>query len=223
MSGQYDNLEAPPAPIQRKKKTPWTFISIAIVLAACAIIIPVAIVISTKHSGSNTFKASNSASSQDDLRHHYNSSNTTTLHLSPKPKWNFGNDKMIGLNLGNWLILERWMNEDWFVNLAGPNSWDEWDFTIALGQNATNALEVNLSLSFLFLEEDDDVFFFFNFLTSNLSRSLITSLLLSLYRNIGLLGSPRLMSNALIKPVSTPSESLPGFGFVSCSVSCLYI
>lgn len=160
MSGQYDNLEAPPAPIQRKKKTPWTFISIAIVLAACAIIIPVAIVISTKHSGSNTFKASNSASSQDDLRHHYNSSNTTTLHLSPKPKWNFGNDKMIGLNLGNWLILERWMNEDWFVNLAGPNSWDEWDFTIALGQNATNALEVNLSLSFLFLEEDDDVFFF---------------------------------------------------------------
>ena len=37
--------------------------------------------------------------------------------------------------------IQRWMYEDWFTGLAGPNAWDEWTFTEALGDNATNALE----------------------------------------------------------------------------------
>lgn len=45
------------------------------------------------------------------------------------PVWNWGTDKAIGICLGNWLTLERFMDEDWFVGLAGNDAQDEWTFT----------------------------------------------------------------------------------------------
>jgi hypothetical protein len=41
------------------------------------------------------------------------------------------------------------MAEDWFVEKAGANSWDEWSFTIAQGDNAAKTLQVS-DPSFLF-------------------------------------------------------------------------
>lgn len=41
---------------------------------------------------------------------------------------------------GNWLVLERWMNEDWFIENAG-DALDQWTFTQVLGpERATAAL-----------------------------------------------------------------------------------
>lgn len=39
-----------------------------------------------------------------------------------RPVWNWGTDKAIGICLGNWLTLERFMDEDWFVGLAGNDA-----------------------------------------------------------------------------------------------------
>ncbi|PLW43559.1 hypothetical protein PCANC_13258 [Puccinia coronata f. sp. avenae] len=70
---------------------------------------------------------------------------TGPTDLAPKPKWDFDTNKIIGMNLGNWLVLERWMAEDWFVEKAGANSWDEWSFTIAQGDNAAKTLQEHWS------------------------------------------------------------------------------
>lgn len=144
MSKRYSNIAGtqPQKPgTTSNRKRSWIFITIAIVLAICAVVIPVAVVISSRHSkkansGSTSFSSGSVGKS---------TINGSTLRLTPKKKWNFSSDKMIGLNLGNWLILERWMAEDWFVQKAGPNAWDEWDFTTALGSNATNVLEEHWS------------------------------------------------------------------------------
>ncbi|MBW0497017.1 hypothetical protein O181_036732 [Austropuccinia psidii MF-1] len=117
------------------KKRPWPFIVIATILALCAIVIPIAVVIASKsdnNTGRNPSSFNNSQSIPTKL---------APNALSPKPKWNFDTDKIVGVNLGNWLVLERWMNEDWFVAQAGPDAWDEWDFTLALGANASPILE----------------------------------------------------------------------------------
>lgn len=60
---------------------------------------------------------------------------TTQKTITPLPKWNLTDpeSKMIGVSMGNWLVLERWLDEDWFTGLAGPEAWDEWDFTKNLG------------------------------------------------------------------------------------------
>ncbi|KAH9820586.1 family 5 glycoside hydrolase [Melampsora americana] len=138
MSNRYSNIDPNGRPAQSTKPTKkWTWISIAIVLALCAIVIPIAVVLSTRdHSDSRAAVRSSTSTNK-------NLSNSTTngLKLAPKKKWNFSTDKMIGLNLGNWLILERWMNEDWFTENAGANSWDEWDFTTVLGSKAVDVLE----------------------------------------------------------------------------------
>ncbi|MBW0533251.1 hypothetical protein O181_072966 [Austropuccinia psidii MF-1] len=69
-------------------------------------------------------------------------------NIPPKPKWVFGKDKVIGVSLGNWLVLERWMSEDWFVSKGGPNVWDEWGFTKTLGPKARSILEEHWSTWF---------------------------------------------------------------------------
>ncbi|MBW0477739.1 hypothetical protein O181_017454 [Austropuccinia psidii MF-1] len=66
-------------------------------------------------------------------------------YLPRKPKWDFDKDKIVGLSLGNWLVLERWMSEDWFTTGAGPNTWDEWGFSKALGPKARAVLEEHWS------------------------------------------------------------------------------
>ncbi|GAA5823296.1 hypothetical protein JCM11251_007558 [Rhodosporidiobolus azoricus] len=58
------------------------------------------------------------------------------------PPWNWGQNKSIGMCLGSWLILEKWMLPDWFndtVNAvqagSGATALDEWSFTEILGQD----------------------------------------------------------------------------------------
>ncbi|ORX63014.1 glycoside hydrolase [Hesseltinella vesiculosa] len=45
-----------------------------------------------------------------------------------KITWDFSTNKVWGANLGNWLILERWMGDDVFQE-AGSNAQDEWTFS----------------------------------------------------------------------------------------------
>ncbi|GAA6016346.1 hypothetical protein JCM11491_006826 [Sporobolomyces phaffii] len=63
----------------------------------------------------------------------------TTVDL---PSFDWGRNKSIGMCLGSWLILEKWMVPDWFnetVNAVQPNSGsttlDEWSFCSLLGQD----------------------------------------------------------------------------------------
>ncbi|UZJ54291.1 hypothetical protein CBS101457_003611 [Exobasidium rhododendri] len=96
----------------------------------------------TGKSGSTSSKGSGSSSS---------SSNSTTTNTTSTPapivalaKWNLTdpNTKMVGTSLGNWLVLERWMDEDWFVGVAGDDAWDEWSFTQSAGPTkALSALQ----------------------------------------------------------------------------------
>lgn len=53
----------------------------------------------------------------------------------PLPFWDASDpqNKIIGVSLGNWLTLERWMDEDWFTGWA-PNAQDEWTFINDLGK-----------------------------------------------------------------------------------------
>lgn len=59
-----------------------------------------------------------------------------TVVVKHLPQWDWSVDKAIGICLGNWLVLERWMNEDWFVATGGPNVYDEYHFSLALGPTA---------------------------------------------------------------------------------------
>ena len=62
--------------------------------------------------------------------------------VDPLPFWDYTDpsNKIMGVSTGNWLVLERWMNEDWFVSLA-PHAIDEWGFCKTLGPNhATRVL-----------------------------------------------------------------------------------
>lgn len=64
--------------------------------------------------------------------------------------WNFWRDKAWGANLGNWLVLERWMNPSFFEQHA-PNSFDEWSFS----QEDTNATETLKQHWRTWITEDD--------------------------------------------------------------------
>ncbi|GAA5874802.1 hypothetical protein JCM3774_003445 [Rhodotorula dairenensis] len=64
-----------------------------------------------------------------------------TLNVVDLPAWNWGQNKSIGMCLGNWLQLEKWMSPDTFndtVNAvqpgAGATTLDEWGFMEVLGQ-----------------------------------------------------------------------------------------
>ncbi|KZO96716.1 glycoside hydrolase family 5 protein [Calocera viscosa TUFC12733] len=65
--------------------------------------------------------------------------------IAPLPKWNWtdSSQKMIGISLGNYLVLERWMTEDWFVGAAGPDAYDEWTFTNFTGGAAPGLLQAH--------------------------------------------------------------------------------
>lgn len=144
-------IQDPPSHSAIKRK-PWPFIIIALILATAAVVIPVGVVVSSKagDAPSASITGGKSSSSSASSRNSPNKANRP--NLAPKPKWNLNTNKMIGLNLGNWLILERWMREDWFVEKAGPNAWDEWSFTLAQGANASAVLEEHWST---WVTEDD--------------------------------------------------------------------
>jgi len=43
--------------------------------------------------------------------------------------------KVYGVNLGNWLLLERWMDDSLFIRHA-PNAIDQWTFDQTVGSAA---------------------------------------------------------------------------------------
>lgn len=78
---------------------------------------------------------------------------TGTFVVKHLPQWDWSVDKAIGICLGNWLVLERWMNEDWFVATGGPNVYDEYHFSLALGPTAgAKALQAHFNS---WITEDD--------------------------------------------------------------------
>jgi aryl-phospho-beta-D-glucosidase BglC (GH1 family) len=79
-------------------------------------------------SGSNNSGGSSSGSGSG-------SGSTAQKPIVPLAKWNMTDpeSRMVGVSLGNWLVLERWIDEDWFTQTAGDNTWDEWSFTKSLG------------------------------------------------------------------------------------------
>ncbi|MBW0524958.1 hypothetical protein O181_064673 [Austropuccinia psidii MF-1] len=130
MSG-YSNLSIKKSS-SLKRRAP--FFIFCFLLALAAIIIPIVIV-----------KSHHSTVSDSHSKKSPQTGTSNVKSLPAKKKWDFDNDKIVGLNLGNWLVLERWMAEDWFVEKAGPDSWDEWSFTLALGSNASKVLEEHWS------------------------------------------------------------------------------
>lgn len=64
--------------------------------------------------------------------------------------WNYWRDKAFGANIGNWLVLERWIQPHLFEQHA-PNANDEWSFS----QQASNASEVLKEHWRTWITEDD--------------------------------------------------------------------
>jgi glucan 1,3-beta-glucosidase len=64
--------------------------------------------------------------------------------------WNYWRDKAFGANIGNWLVLERWIQPSLFEQHA-PNANDEWSFS----QQANNASEVLKEHWKTWITEDD--------------------------------------------------------------------
>ncbi|PWN30481.1 glycoside hydrolase [Jaminaea rosea] len=83
-------------------------------------------------SGSSSGSGKNSGSGSSS-----GGSSSSDKTITPLPKWNLTDTdtKMYGASLGSWLLLERWMNEDWMVNTAGADAWDEWTFIENLGRD----------------------------------------------------------------------------------------
>lgn len=65
--------------------------------------------------------------------------------IVPLAKWNMTDpeSKMVGVSIGNWLVLERWLDENWFTSQVGSGPvWDEWGFIETLGNDkALSALQ----------------------------------------------------------------------------------
>lgn len=116
-------------------------------------------VLGSKSSSNNSDLASNSGSSSSTGKTNGGSttssgkgSGTSTTSAAPPAsttvtalaKWNQTdpNSKIMGVSIGNWLVLERWLDEDWITGVAGDNVWDEWSFMNILGKTAAaTALE----------------------------------------------------------------------------------
>lgn len=96
---------------------------------------------SGKSSGSGSSSSGGKSSGSSSSGSSSSSANKT---ITPLAKWNLTdvNTKMYGASLGSWLVLERWMNEDWMVQTAGADAWDEWTFIENLGnEKALAALQ----------------------------------------------------------------------------------
>lgn len=62
----------------------------------------------------------------------------------PKWDWLSPTKKAFGVNLGGWLMLERWMYEDWMVEVGGPNAWDEYRMSQQLGDRMVDVLNAHM-------------------------------------------------------------------------------
>ncbi|KAK0545423.1 hypothetical protein OC846_005683 [Tilletia horrida] len=118
-----------------QQRHPW-WIRILIILALCAIAgtaVAVAEVFMHKHSSQ---KASTSS-----LNGKGPTSANVTYSKLPAWDWSDPSNRVYGVNLGTWLLLERWLNEDAFVAMCGPGAFDEFHCTQTLGANAVSALQ----------------------------------------------------------------------------------
>lgn len=63
------------------------------------------------------------------------SSSNSDGKIKPLAAWNQTDPqtKIVGASLGNWLLIERWVDEDWFTQTGGDDAWDEYSFTKNLG------------------------------------------------------------------------------------------
>ncbi len=97
----------------------------------------------TSTKGSTPTSSSSGAAAPSATAVVLDSSGNNRANITQMPFWDFTdpNQKVIGVSLGNWLVLERWMDEDWFVAQAGGNAWDEWGFMQSVGDRAASILE----------------------------------------------------------------------------------
>ncbi|CAD6904412.1 unnamed protein product [Tilletia controversa] len=75
--------------------------------------------------------------------------------IVPLPAWNWADpkEKVMGVGLGNYLNIERWLDEDWFRSVAGDDVWDEWGLHQTLGPEKTK--EVLEAHQASFIQESD--------------------------------------------------------------------
>ncbi|GAA6003866.1 hypothetical protein JCM10207_006441 [Rhodosporidiobolus poonsookiae] len=173
MTGQRSSFS--PTVAGGKKRSPWLWIGIAV--AAIVVILAAVLggVLGSRAANDNNKNNSvkdNSAAAADGS----SGSGTGTasgasasstaepagplINIVDLPAWNWGQNKSIGMCLGSWLILEKWMLPDWFnetVNAvqdgAGATALDEWSFCEVLGQDrAKEALTEHFNN---FITEDD--------------------------------------------------------------------
>ena len=60
---------------------------------------------------------------------------SSSILVSTAWNWRSGSMKVYGVNLGNWLLLERWMDDSLFIRHA-PNAIDQWTFDQTVGSAA---------------------------------------------------------------------------------------
>ncbi|KAE8228206.1 hypothetical protein CF326_g6872 [Tilletia indica] len=65
---------------------------------------------------------------------------TPTITPLARYNWRDPNNVAYGINLGNYLVLERWLDEDWFTSLCA-DCLDEWNWSAHLGNQAIPTLQ----------------------------------------------------------------------------------
>ncbi|KAK0520674.1 hypothetical protein OC834_006945 [Tilletia horrida] len=76
---------------------------------------------------------------------------TPTITPLARYNWRDPNTVAYGVNIGNWLVIERWLDEDWFTSLCADCE-DEWNLSAHLGGNAVPTLQKHYND---FLQESD--------------------------------------------------------------------
>ncbi|WFD27815.1 hypothetical protein MNAN1_002820 [Malassezia nana] len=123
-----------------RKKTLWCWLLAALlVLAALGLALGVGLGVGLGHKSKDSFDASAPAPALAEL---------------PKWDWLSPTKKVFGVNVGGWLVLERWMYEDWMVQVGGPNAWDEYRMSQQLGDRIADVL--NAHMDSWFTESDLD-------------------------------------------------------------------
>lgn len=146
-SGYRDTaLSSPAAPAKAHPapRNKWALIAAAVVAAAAVVGLAVGLGVGLggHHNNNTTSSSSSSASGHGKgSSHGLDSSGNDPNKITPLPFWDWADSskKALGVSLGGWLVLERWINEDWFTRYA-PDDYDEWHFTQTLGSKAAQVL-----------------------------------------------------------------------------------
>ncbi|KAK0532078.1 hypothetical protein OC835_003453 [Tilletia horrida] len=88
---------------------------------------------------SNTSGANGNGSGSSGTRTSDAAPTPTVAPIVPLAPWDWTDprQKVMGVSLGNYLAIERWLDEDWFRSVAGENVWDEWGLHQTLGAEKT--------------------------------------------------------------------------------------